>query len=103
MYWIIICHVLSIKYMGYNHHMARNPKQRLLSRMAKGQHPGPDDLSVGREEFIQLVQQCADEGLISGAFISFCDSVSPDGILASAVLTDKGREAAGRRRWRLFR
>lgn len=73
--------------------MRGNAEERMLAMLAKGKHPGPGDLGMGREEFVRLAADAVSAGLIEGVYVSFCDSQDPDQILSSAVLTPKGRAA----------
>ena len=73
--------------------MGGNAEARMLAMIAKGKHPGPGDLGMGREEFVRLVADAVSDGLIEGVYVSFCDSQDPQEILSSAALTDKGRAA----------
>ena len=75
--------------------MRGNAEERMLAMLAKGKHPGPGDLGMGREEFVRLAADAVSAGLIEGVYVSFCDSQELS--LSGARLTEKGRAQASRR------
>ena len=62
----------------------------MLRMLCKGKVPTMEKLRLGQEEFVKLVADAQDDGLIEGVYISFCDSQDVSGLLSSARLTEKG-------------
>lgn len=65
-------------------------RNKMLRMLYKGKVPTMEKLRLGQEEFVKLVADAQDEGLIEGVYISFCDSQDVSDLLSSAGLTEKG-------------
>ena len=74
--------------------MKKDAMHRMLCQLARGKCPDASALGVSGEEYAKLVSDASERGYISGAYVSFCDNANSGNLLASAELTDKGREEA---------
>ena len=71
--------------------MKKNAEKKMLEMLASGRIPNMESLKLGKEEFVLLVSKALSEGLIAGVYVSFCDNENVENLLASAVLTEKGK------------
>ena len=71
--------------------MPETTKDRVLRLLAKGQHPDAASLGLSKEQYVKVVSEMKEEGLIDGVYISFCDNSSGGNLLEEAVLTEKGK------------
>ena len=71
--------------------MPETTKDRVLRLLAKGQHPDAASLGLSKEQYVKVVSEMKEEGLIDGVYISFCDNYSGGNLLEEAVLTEKGK------------
>lgn len=79
-------------------------KERIIRSLQKGEHPTASSLHLPLEQYVKIVSEMKEEGLIGGVYISFCDSSAGGSLLDEAYLTEKGQSLVPERKglWNLF-
>ena len=73
-------------------------KERIIRSLQKGEHPTASSLHLPLEQYVKIVSEMKEEGLIEGVYISFCDNSSGGNLLEEAVLTEKGKALVPQKR-----